>query len=105
MISVWTLLTATVADFLAGSQLDQVPGAGTFQILGASTVGDSTITVLLAQETLIDAQPLPLRANGVPLASDDPIIEIATSGGVRPIITVTEVTAMSAMIQVTFVPA
>jgi len=104
MISVWTLLAATIADFLAGTQLDQVPGPGTFEILGASTVGDSTITVVLAGQILIDGQPLPLRSNGIPDASDDPIIAIQTPGGVRPIITITEVTAMSAMVQVTFVP-
>jgi|TARA_Y100000310_G_scaffold160717_1_gene160558 hypothetical protein len=105
MISVWTLLTATVADFLSGTQLDQVPGPGTFQILGASTVGDSTISVVLAGTILIDAQPLPLRANGVPDMSNDPAILISVDGGVRPIITITEVSAMTAMIQVTFVPA
>ncbi len=103
-ITVTLSLTATTADALAGTQLDQVPGAGSFAILIASTVADSTISVTLGSVTIIDARPLPLRANGVPSVQDDVPLTIVSTGGVRPVITITEVTAMTSFLIVVFEP-
>lgn len=105
MIQVRQVLGASNTDVLAGTQLDQVPTPGTFEIWGASTVLDSTITVSLGQETLINGQALPLRTNGEPsLDADIPIASIFSPGGVRPVINVVEVTAMSATIVIVFTP-
>ena len=103
MIQVRSNLTADNTDVLAGTQLDQVPGPGTFTIYAASTVLDSLITVSLGQDTLINAQPLTLRANGEPdILNDVPVASIESPGGVRPIINVDEQTAMTAGVIVVF---
>jgi len=103
MIQTRSNLIADNTDVLAGTQLDQVPGPGVFTIYGASTVLDSLITVSLGQDTLINAQPLTLRANGEPdLLSDVPVASVVSPGGVRPIINVNEQTAMTAVIIVVF---
>jgi len=104
-IQVNNTLTATNADVLSGSQLDQTPQAGTYTILAASTVADSTMSIILGQVTIINAQVLPLRANGVPSFVDDVPLIIGAPAGVRPIINVVEVTAMTAMVIVLFEPA
>lgn len=103
MIEVRQVLIADNTDVLAGTQLDQVPTPGSFTIYGASTVLDSLITVSLGQDTIINAQALPLRTNGEPSLNEDaPIAVIDSPGGVRPVINVDEQTAMSATILVLF---
>lgn len=98
-----TTLTADNTDVLAGTQLDQVPGPGVFTVFGASTVLDSAITITLGKDTLINAQPMPLRANGEPNINEDiPLAIIESGGGVRPVINVDEVTAMTAVLIVVF---
>jgi len=104
-ITVNLSLTATTTDALAGTQLDQVPVAGTFAILAASSVADSTIAVTLGNVTIIDARPLPLRANGQPSVQDDQPLVIASLGGTRPVIAIVEVTAMVVFLIVVFEPA
>lgn len=81
-----------------------MPGPGTFLVIAASTVNDSTISITLGADTYVDARPLPLRANGVPQASDDVQFVVASPGGVRPVIAIVEVTAMSAYLIVVFTP-
>jgi len=103
-IVVTASLTATNADVLSGTQLDQTPMPGTYTILAASTVADSTITVSLGGVTVINGQVLSLRANGVPSFIDDlPIIMIGQIG-TRPVINIIEVTAMTALVIVLFEP-
>lgn len=103
MIIVRQVLAADNTDVLAGTQLDQVPGPGIFTVWGASTVADSLITITLGQDTLINAQALPLRTSGEPSLNEDvPVAIIDSPGGVRPVINVDENTAMSATIVVVF---
>jgi len=104
-IQVTQVLAATNADVLAGTQLDQTPEPGMYSIWAASTVNDSTITVSLGGVTLINAQPLNLRVNGVPSLLDDPPLIIGAPAGTRPVINIIEVTAMSAYIIIIFTPA
>ncbi len=105
MITVTQFLTADSNDVLTGTQLDQVPLPGTFSVLAASTVNDTEITISLGQDTYIDAQPLPLRANGVPEAAEDYSQVTQSPGGVRPVIQINIVTAATVMIIIQFVPA
>jgi len=103
MILVRQVLSADNTDVLAGTQLDQVPNAGSFTVYGASTVLDSLVTISLGADTLINGQALPLRTNGEPsINADLPIAVIESPGGVRPVINIDEVTAMSATIVVLF---
>lgn len=97
-------MTASNTDVLAGTQLDQVPGPGLFLVMGASTVADSTIGITLGADTYVNDRPLPLRANGVPNAQDDVQLAVQSPGGVRPVINIVEVTAMTVFLIVVFTP-
>ena len=55
MITDEQTLTATNADVLAGTQLDQPGVPGVYTIWGASTVGDSTITISMGGRTVVNA--------------------------------------------------
>ena len=103
-IQVNQTLTATNADVLAGTQLDQTPQPGTYTILAASTVADSTITISLGGVIIVNGQALPLRANGVPSLLEDVSLIIAAPAGARPVINIIEVAAMTAMVIVLFEP-
>lgn len=105
MITVENTILATVADFLAGTQLDQPGVPGVFTIWGASTVGDSTITISLGGQRIVDGATLVLRANSEIRENDDPFYQMLSRTGGRPVIAITEVTAMTARIRVKFLPA
>jgi len=98
-------LTATTADVLAGTQLSQPNVPGVFTIFAASTVGDTTISVTLGGRTLINNGVVILRANSEIRENEDTFIQGISSVGGRPIITVTEVTAMVCRVRTKFLPA
>jgi len=98
-------LTADNTDVLAGTQLDQVPSAGQFAVYGASTVLDSLVTISLGDLTIINAQAMPLRANGEPNINEDvPLAVLDTPGGVRPVINIDEQTAATMVLIIIFEP-
>jgi len=105
MITVESVLTATNADFLAGTQLDQPGVPGVFTIWAASTVGDSTMTVSLGGRTLVNGAVIVLRANSEIRENEDNFWQMVTQGVGRPIINVVEVTAASIRVRVKFLPA
>jgi len=98
-------LTATTADVLAGTQLAQPNVAGVFTIWAASTVGDTTISVTLGGRTLITNGVVILRANSEIRENEDTFIQGMSAVGGRPVITVTEVTAMVCRVRTKFLPA
>ena len=105
MIEVKKVLDADNSDVLSGTQLDQISEAGLFEILCASTVADTTITVSMMDEIIINNQPVALRANGEPLMSDDVPISIDVGdGGGRPIIAIDETTPATICVRVFFTP-
>jgi len=87
-ITVTSVLTSDNTDVLSGTQLDQVPQGGLFAVILASTQNDTEVTIQLGADTLVNARPVPLRANGVPDASNDPSYLVPSPGGVRPVINV-----------------
>lgn len=105
MITVLQTITADATDLLAGTQLDQIPEAGMFQIIAASTQADTLLSVTLGGDVIISNQAVPLRTAGVPDMSDDPAMVIASPGGSRPVIAVDIVTAATVMVQVQYTPA
>jgi len=105
MITDEQVLTATNSDVLAGTQLDQPGVPGVYTIWGASTVGDSTITVSLGGRTIVNAAVLVLRANSEIRENEDPFFQLLSRTGGRPVISVVEVTAASIRIRVRFLPA
>ena len=98
-------LGATVADLLAGTQLDQPGVPGVYTIWAASTVGDSTITIAMGGRTVTNAAVIVLRANSEIRENEDTFFQVISRTGGRPVITITEVTAMTCRTRVKFLPA
>ena len=105
IITVEQVITATNADFLAGTQLDQPGVPGVYTIWGASTVGDTQISITLGGRTLTNAAILVLRANSEIRENEDTFFQMLSGTGGRPVISITEVTAATIRIRVKFLPA
>ncbi len=105
VITVESVITATNADFLAGTQLDQPGVPGVYTIWAASTVGDSTITVTLGGQQLVNAATIVLRANSEIRENEDTFFQMLSMTGGRPVINITEVTSASIRVRVKFLPA
>ena len=101
MIVVRVATTASNADILNGTDLENLPGAGILTVLAASSAADGTLTITgRGFEPPIREQPLPLRANGQPSAQDDTGISIPVPAGGKVILGYTEVTAATAVFEV-----
>jgi len=105
MITVELVITATNADFLAGTQLDQPGVPGVYTVWAASTVGDSTMTITLGGRTLVNGAVIVLRANSEIRENEDNFWQMLSRGVGRPVINVVEVTAASIRVRVKFIPA
>jgi len=105
MITVESTIQATNNDFLSGTQLDQPGVPGVYTIWACSTVGDSTMSISLGGRTITDGAVLVLRANSEIREDEDPYFQILSRSNGRPVIAITEVTAMTARIRVRFIPA
>lgn len=98
-------LTATNADVLAGTQLDQPGVPGVYTIWAASTVGDTTITVSLGGRTFVNGAIVVLRANSEIREDEDNFYQVLSTTGGRPVINVVETTAMVCRVRTKFIPA
>lgn len=105
IITVESVITGDNADFLAGTQLDQPGVPGVYTIWGASTVGDTEISVTLGGRTVTNAAILTLRANSEIRENDDTFFQTLSPTGGRPVININIVTAASVRIRVKFLPA
>lgn len=105
IITVEEVITATDADFLAGSQLDQPGVAGVYTIWAASTVGDSTITISLGGRTVTNAAVITLRANSEIRENEDTFFQVSSPTGGRPVINIIEAAAATIRVRVKFLPA
>ena len=105
MITVERTLTADNSDFLAGTQLDQPGVPGVYTIWGASTLGDTEISVTLGGRTLVSAAILVLRANSEIRENEDTFFQMLSATGGRPLININVVTAAVVRIRVKFIPA
>ena len=99
------VLAATTADVLSGTQLDQPGVPGVYTIWAASTVGDTTVTIALGGRTVVNSAVVVLRANSEIREDEDPFFQVLSRTGGRPVITVTEVTAMACRVRTRFLPA
>lgn len=105
IITVEDVITASDADFLAGSQLDQPGVPGVYTIFLASTVGDSTVTISLGGRTITNAAVITLRANSEIRENEDTFFQVSSPTGGRPVINIVEVTAATIRVRVKFLPA
>jgi len=105
MITVESTLAADNADFLAGTQLDQPGVPGVYTIWGASTVGDTQISITLGGRTITNAAILTLRANSEIRENEDTFFQMLSATGGRPVININVVTAAVVRLRVKFIPA
>jgi len=105
MITVEQVITATVTDFLAGTQLDQPGVPGVYTVWLASTVGDTLVSISLGGRTVTDAATVVLRANSEIREDEDPFFQMLSRGNGRPVIAVTEASAATIRVRVRFIPA
>jgi hypothetical protein len=105
MITVETTLTADNTDFLAGTQLDQPGVPGAYTIWGASTVGDTEISITLGGRTVVNAAVLVLRANSEIRENEDTFFQVISRTGGRPVVNINVITAATVRIRVKFIPA
>ena len=105
IITVESTIVADNADFLAGTQLDQPGVPGVYTIWGASTVGDTTISITLGGRTITNAAVLTLRANSEIRENEDTFFQMLSATGGRPVININVVTAATVRIRVKFIPA
>lgn len=105
IITVESTLVADNTDFLAGTQLDQPGVPGVYTIWGASTVGDTTISITLGGRTITNGAVLTLRANSEIRENEDTFFQTLSATGGRPVININVVTAATVRIRVKFIPA
>lgn len=105
MITDEQVLTATNADVLAGTQLDQPGVPGVYTVWAASTVGDTSITITLGGRTIVNGAIVTLRANSEIRENEDVFFQMLSRTGGRPVINVIEVTAMACRVRTKFIPA
>lgn len=105
IVTVEELLTATDADFLAGTALDQPGVPGVYTVWAASTVADSTITISQGGRVVTDQAVVVERANGEIRENEDVFFQVLSKTGGRPVINIVEVTAASIRVRVKFLPA
>lgn len=105
MITDEQVLTATNADVLAGTQLDQPGVPGVYTVWLASTVGDSSVTITLGGRTIVNGAIITLRANSEIRENEDVFFQMLSKTGGRPVINVVEVTAASIRVRTKFIPA
>jgi len=105
IVTVESTLTADNTDFLAATQLDQPGVAGVYTIWGASTVGDTQISITLGGNTITNAAILVLRANSEIRENEDTFFQMLSRTGGRPVININVVTAATVRIRVKFLPA
>jgi len=105
MITDEQVLTATNADVLAGTQLDQPGVPGIYTVWACSTVGDTSITITLGGRTVVNGAIVTLRANSEIRENEDVFFQMLSKTGGRPVINVVEVTAASIRVRTKFIPA
>lgn len=99
------VLAATTADVLAGTLLDQPGTPGVYTIWAASTVADTVITVRQGGRTVVNAAVVIERANGEIRENEDTFFQVLSRTGGRPVIVITETTAMACRVRTKFLPA
>lgn len=98
------ILAATTADVLAGTQLDQPGVPGVYTIWAVSDVIDSTITVRMGGRVVVNNAIVIQRSGVIIDESADTFFQVISVGAGRPVITITETTAMSLRIRTKFLP-
>lgn len=105
MITDEQVLTATTADVLAGTQLDQPGVPGVYTIWAVSDQVDTTISVTLGGRTLTNNAVVVQRTGSIVEEAEDVFYQALSQTGGRPVISITEVTAAVIRVRTKFLPA
>ncbi len=99
------VLSATNLDVLAGTQLDQPGVPGVYTVWIVSDQIDTTVTIRLGGRTITLGAIVVQRTGVIIDESDDPFFQMLSRTGGRPVIAITEATAMSCRVRTKFLPA
>lgn len=81
--------TAADTDALSGTDLETAPGPGQIDVWIASTVNTATVTAVLGGANIVRNQVVPLKANGIPVITDDPpLMSEAVVGGEKVVVNI-----------------
>lgn len=105
-ITVMVSTTATNTNALSATQLDPIPYDGNLILYTASTAADSTLSLKLADQLVVDARTIPqVSTTGIPRMSDDVGFAQAVINGVRAAVVLTIVTAGTIFMHATLQPS
>jgi len=101
------IFTASESDVLRDTDLRQAPGPGAIGFWAASDVPDSTISIRVGGQSLINAQVVPDRGTDAPINENDqaPTAMSPTIGGELIQVDVVEVSAMNMRLVAVFIAA
>ena len=99
------ILSATTADVLAGTELDQPGVPGVYTVWACSDVVDTTISMSMAGRRVVSGAVVVQRTGSIIQENEDPFFQVVSRGAGRPIISITEVTAMICRVRTKFLPA
>lgn len=105
MITDEQIISATTADVLAGTQLDQPGVPGVYTIWLASDVADTTVSITLGGRTVVNNVRTVQRAVSEIRENEDPFYQMVSRTGGRPVIAIVETTAMNCRVRTKFIPA
>jgi len=105
MITVEQVLTASDADFLAGTQLDQPGVPGVYTVWAVSDQVDTTITISLGGRLLTDGAVVVQRTGSIIEENEDTFFQMLSRTGGRHVISIVEVTEAVIRVRVKFLPA
>jgi len=105
MVTVEQIISASNADFLAGTQLDQPGVPGVYVVWLASDVVDTTVTITMGGRQITNAAVVVQRAVSEIRENEDTHFSMVSRGLGRPVIAITEVTAAVIRVRVRFLPA
>ncbi len=105
MVTDEQVLSATTADVLSGTQLDQPGVPGVYTIWLASDVADTAVTISLGGRTITNGAIVTERANSEIRENEDTFFQVLSQTGGRPVINVVETTAMACRVRTKFLPA
>ena len=98
------ILSATTADVLAGTELDQPGVPGVYTVWAASDVVDTTISMSMAGRRVVSGAVVVQRTGSIIQENEDPFFQVVSRGAGRPIISITEVTAAVIRVRTKFLP-
>jgi len=104
MVTVERVITASDADFLAGTNLDQPGVPGVYTVFVVSDQVDTSVTITMGGRSITDQAIAVQRTGSIILEDSDVFFQMISRTGGRPVISIVEVTAAVIRVRVIFLP-